>query len=117
MRVVGSIQILIMLVGALVAWNYLGTQAVLPALFGGSIALANTMLLASRIKKAGELAKDDPQSSVNTLYVGMAQRIVFVLVAMGVGLGLLKLMPLPLVGVFMAAQLAYVLAGSQKIEV
>lgn len=114
---VGTIQLIITLAGAFIAWKYWGEVAVLPAFFGGAIALANTIMLSKRVKKAGELAKDHPQLSVNTLFVGMAQRIVFVLVALGVGLGALKLLPLPLLGVFMASQLAYIFAGSEKIEV
>jgi ATP synthase protein I len=50
------------------------------------------------------------------IYVGVIQRFVFVLVALGFGLGFLKLTPVPaLLGTFIVAQLAYMLMGSREI--
>ncbi|MEZ5536767.1 MAG: ATP synthase subunit I [Thiolinea sp.] len=114
MRNLLIIQFLIVLAGAIVSWLYQGDEALLPALYGGAVALANTMLLSGRIKKADEIAKTSPQQSVNSLYLGVVQRFVFVLVALGVGLGVLKFLPMPLLGTFMVAQLAYVLAGTRQ---
>ncbi|PIE00934.1 MAG: hypothetical protein CSA79_01720 [Thiothrix nivea] len=114
MRSLLVIQLLLVLGGVVVSWIYLGNTAILPAFYGGAVALANAMLLSERVKKAGEIAETSPQSSVNSLYLGVAQRFVFVLVALGIGLGVLKLLPMPLLGTFMVAQLAYVLAGTRK---
>jgi len=114
MRSLLIIQFLIILAAAVTSWFYQGETAVLPALYGGAVALANTMMLSGRLRKAGEIAKDSPQQSVNSIYFGVVQRFVFVLVALGVGLGALKLLPLPLLGTFMVAQLAYVLVGTRQ---
>lgn len=114
MRSITIIQFILMLGGVAVSWAYQGESALLPAFYGGAIALANTMLLQRRIEEAGEIAKTDPQQSVYALYFGVVQRFVFVLVALGFGLGFLKLAPIPLLGTFMVAQLAYMLMGTRQ---
>lgn len=115
MRNVLIIQVILILAGSAVSRFYLGDDALLPAFYGGVVALANTLLLSQRVARAGELAKTNPQRSVYTLYFGVVQRFVFVLVALGFGLGYLKLLPVPLLGTFMIAQLAYVLMGTRQI--
>jgi len=102
MRSLLIMQLVIVLLGAVVSVQYFGQQAILPALYGGAIALANTMLLSGGIKKLDELAKTSPQTGVMSLMLGVLQRFVFVLVALGIGLGALKLLPMPLLGTFMA---------------
>ena len=114
MRSILIIQAILVLAGAAVSRFYQGDAALLPAMYGGAIALANTMLLSRRIEHAGEIAKTSPQQSVNALYFGVVQRFVFVLVALGFGLGYLKLNPVPVLGTFMVAQLAYMLMGSRQ---
>lgn len=114
MRSLLIIQLVIVLLGVVVSVQYFGQQAMLPAFYGGAVALANTMLLSGRIKKFDELAKTSPQTGVMSLMLGVLQRFVFVLVALGVGLGALKLLPLPLLGTFMAAQLAYVIGSMRQ---
>ncbi len=114
MRSILITQFVLMLAGAAVSYTYQGEAALLPAFYGGAIALANTMLLSSRIAKAGEVAETNPQQSAYTLYFGVVQRFVFVLVALGFGLGFLKLTPVPLLGTFMIAQLAYMLMGTRQ---
>lgn len=114
MRIVLIIQFILMLLGAGVAFYYQGENAMLPALYGGAVALANTLLLSRRIEKAGEIAETNPKHTVLSLYLGVVQRFVFVLVALGIGLGALKLAPTPLLGTFMVAQLAYMLTGTRR---
>nr|CAA6804577.1 MAG: Unknown protein [uncultured Thiotrichaceae bacterium] len=114
MRSLLIIQLIIVLVSVFGSVQYFGQDAMLPAFYGGAIALANTLLLSGRIKKFDELAKTSPQTGVLSLMLGVVIRFVFVLVALGVGLGALKLMPLPVLCTFMAAQLAYVIASARQ---
>ena len=114
MRSLLIIQLIIVLLGVIVSVQYFGQQAMLPALYGGAVALVNTLLLSGRIKKLDELAKTSPQAGVMSLMLGVLQRFVFVLVMLGVGLGALKLLPMPLLGTFMAAQLAYVIGSMRQ---
>ena len=47
------IQFILMLAGVAVSYTYQGEAAMLPAFYGGAIALANTMLLSRRVAQAG----------------------------------------------------------------
>lgn len=114
MRSLLIIQAILVLAGIAVSFYYLGNEGLLPAAFGGAVAIANTILLSRRLESAGEMAKDNPDGGVLSLYLGVVQRFVFVLVMFGVGMGVLKLQPPPMLGTFAIAQLAFMLFGSRK---
>lgn len=109
-----AIQAVLVLAGTIAALIYKGQWAALGALYGGSVALGNTALLARRIERVGELAKNNPQRGMYSLFFGVVQRFVFVLVGLGVGLGGLELDPIPLLATFAAAQLAYLIAAGRQ---
>ncbi len=113
MRNILIIQAILILAGVVVSQFYHGDEAVLPALYGGSIALVNTMLLVSRLKRAGEVAKESAYQGVYIIAMGAAQRFLFVLVALGFGLQYLALLPVPLLGTFAVAQVAYWFAAEK----
>ncbi len=114
MRSLLVIQLAIVILGVVISVQYFGQHAMLPAFYGGAVALVNTMLLSDRVKKFGELTETSPQVGVLSLMLGVVIRFVFVLVALGVGLGVLKLLPLPVLCTFMAAQLAFVIASARQ---
>ena len=114
MRSLLIIQAVLVLVGVSTSYYYLGTDGLLPAAYGGAVAVANTILLSRRLDSAGEMAKDNPDGGVLALYLGVVQRFVFVLVMFGVGMGVLKLLPPPMLGTFALSQLAFMLFGSKK---
>ncbi len=114
MRSLLIIQAILVLAGVAVSYYYLGEHGMLPAAFGGAIAITNTILLSRRLDSAGAMAKDNPEAGVLALYLGVVQRFVFVLVMFAVGMGVLKLLPPPLLGTFAVAQLAFMLFGSKK---
>jgi len=93
---------------------YRGEYEALAALYGGAVATANTWLLTMRIARAGELAKHSVKYSVYSLYFGAVQRFIFVLVGLGVGLGGMKLSPIPLLLTFGIAQLAFMIAAGRE---
>lgn len=121
MRNILIIQAILVLVGVVVSRFYLGDAAVLPALYGGSIALVNTLLLQRRAGQVEQIAKENPHQSVVSVYIGVIQRFVLVLVALGVGLGVLfkpqvaahQQIAVALVGTFIVAQLGFILTGSR----
>lgn len=113
MRSLLIIQASLVLIGVAISFYYLANDGLLSAAYGGAIALANTVLLSRRLDSAGEMAADNPESGVLTLYLGVVQRFIFVLVMFAVGMGLLKLSPPPMLGTFALAQLAYMLFGSK----
>lgn len=108
------IQAILVLLGVAVSFFYLADEGILPAAYGGAVAIANTILLSRRLDSAGEMAKENPEGGVLTLYLGVIQRFVFVLVMFGVGMGVLKLLPPPMLGTFAVAQLAFMLFGSKQ---
>ena len=83
----------------------------LAALYGGAMALINTLLLARRTRRATAMG-GTPQGQTLGLMAGMAERMVFTLVAFGFGMGWLKLDPLSLLAAFGCAQLAYAAGGA-----
>jgi len=114
MRSLLIIQAILVLVGISTSYYYLSDDGLLPAAYGGAIAVANTILLSRRLDTAGEMAKNNPDGGVLTLYLGVVQRFVFVLVMFGVGMGVLKLLPPPMLGTFALSQLAFMVFGSKK---
>ena len=113
MRSLLIIQASLVLIGVAVSYYYLADEGILPAAYGGSIAIANTILLSRRLDSAGEMAKENPEGGVLTLYLGVVQRFIFVLVMFGIGMGVLKLLPPPMLGTFAVAQVAFMLFGSK----
>ena len=100
---------------AIIATIYLsGADAVTAALFGGCVAMANSVLLYRKLDKASSMAKDNPNGGMMTLYAGVIQRFIFVLGMFGVGMGLLKLNPVAVIGAFGLAQIAYMICGIRQ---
>lgn len=114
MRNVLIIQAILILAGIAVSRFYWGDNALLPAFYGGAVAMSNTMMLSKRMAQAGEVAKESPQQSLYLIAFGAIQRFVFVLLALGLGLGYLGLQPLPLLATFALAQLVYLVAAQKK---
>ncbi|HIQ14385.1 MAG TPA: ATP synthase subunit I [Leucothrix sp.] len=117
MRSLLIIQAVLVLVGVAVSFYFLRSEGLLPATFGGAVAVVNSILLSRRLESAGEMAKENPEGGVLSLYLGVIQRFVFVLVMFAVGMGVLKLQPPPMLGTFALAQLAFMLFGSKKARV
>lgn len=104
------------LIGAciLFAWSYGGREAAVAAGYGGGVALASAWLLARGVSRAGELAKTNLRYSAYSLYFGALQRFVLVLVGLAIGLGVIRLAPIPLLASFGIAQLGYLIAAGKQ---
>lgn len=104
-------QIVLAASAALGMYAFRGTPAAAEAaLFGGAIALINTLLLARRTLRAAATADKDARWSTLGLFAGVLERFIFTLVAFGVGMGVLRLDPPSLLVGFAVAQLGFVLA-------
>lgn len=108
------IQVALVLAGVVIALTMKGASASYAALYGGGVAVLNSMLLAWRVKRAGEVAKTNPKQSVYILYFGAVERFVVALVGLAVGLGAFHLDPIPLLATFGVAQAAYFFDGQSK---
>lgn len=114
MRNVLVVQAILILISVAALHLHYGESALLPAFYGGAVALTNTMMLSRRVAQAGEVAKDSPQQGVYVIALGAVQRFVFVLVALGLGLQFMRLDPIPLLVTFALAQLTYLLAAQKQ---
>lgn len=104
-------QVFLIAAVAIAAFIWRGQEWAVSALFGGAIVLVNSFLLALRVKRADRL---EGGSVALTMYAGAAQRFVVTLVGFGIGMGLLKLAPLPMLIAFAAAQLGYMIAAKRQ---
>ena len=109
------VQAGLVLFAAIGSFYYFGGEAVPATLFGGAIAIANTFLLSRRLDAASNLAVDNQNAGVLTLYLGVIQRFVFTLVMFAVGIKVLGLVPpIAIIGGFAVAQLGFMISGFRQ---
>ncbi len=110
-RVVYRLMIVQVILTFIVALGYLAFQNIngfLAALFGGSITLSGTALMAWRISRAGEAAPTEKQQGYIEIYIGAIQKFVLTLVLMAFGMGYLQLNPLAILVGFAVTQLSFI---------
>ncbi len=107
--IIAQIILIAAVVVAAFAWR--GQAWALSAVFGGAIVMVNSLLLAWRVKRADRL---EGTSIALTMYAGAAQRFIITLVGFAIGMGVLKLTPLPQLIAFAVAQLGYVIAAKRQ---
>ncbi|MCW8930434.1 MAG: ATP synthase subunit I [Gammaproteobacteria bacterium] len=116
-RVVYRLIIVQLVLTLMVALGYLAFQNIngfFAALFGGSITLSGTVLMAWRISRAGEVALPgkktggDKQQGYIEIYIGAIQKFVLTLVLMAFGMGYLKLDPLATLIGFALTQMSFI---------
>ncbi|HET8700580.1 MAG TPA: ATP synthase subunit I [Nitrococcus sp.] len=88
-----------------------GLPAAISAFYGGGVALASSTLLGRSLRAAGATAQHAPKQGVWMLYFGAVQRFLLVLALLGIGMGMFKLSPLPLIAGFAGAQMAFLIGG------
>jgi len=100
-------QTLFILAGTVFSYYITNEFGAISAAYGGGIALFSSLILARRANRAFESASKGTGGIMVILYAGVIQRYLFVLLGLGIGLGILKLKVEPLLAVFGVAQLAY----------
>ena len=109
-------QILFVLSGVgLSAWQ-LDIVIAKGVLFGGLIAVINSLQILRHMRRANRVAGVDANRNVRIFYLCAMERLIMTLALFAVGLVALKLAPLPVISGFIAGQVALVL-GSLKIRV
>lgn len=83
----------------------------LAGLFGGAIAVANSALLAWRRAQVERLPPNDARGSLRLAWTSALERFVLVASLFAIGLGPLSLRGWPMLLVFAAGQLAYLISG------
>ena len=105
----------VLVAAAAVGCYYLqGTGAALAALYGGGIAVVNTLLLLWHQRRAERLAGDDAGRNMRILYRCAFERFASTVVLLALGLIWLRLPGPALLGGFVAGQLAPFFQGLNK---
>ena len=98
-----------------VRWT-LTIQALMTVIAAGGFAAfyggVGTWWMARGIDRAGALlAVDSPDQGARALYRGLVQKYIFIIAVLAMGMGLLKLSPVPLLVAFVATQAGFLLAA------
>ena len=92
-------------------WVYSGTPAAQAVLYGGVIAVINSLIQLWHMHRAEASAGCDVSLNIRILYRCSIERLVSTTALFAIGLGVLKLLPLPLIVGFMVAQGAIFIEG------
>ncbi|HJW82010.1 MAG TPA: ATP synthase subunit I [Acidiferrobacterales bacterium] len=82
-----------------------GPSEALAALYGGAITILITGWLARRVRQAGQARS--PGAGLAVIYSSAVLRYAAVIMLVGMGIGLLKLAPLPLLSAFAVTQFGF----------
>lgn len=88
-----------------------GELAAQSALFGTFIVFFNVWLTQRKLKIAILLSQNSPEQAVGTIYLAAVQRFAFTLLFFIIGMGWMKLMPIPMLIAFAVAQFSYFFTG------
>lgn len=102
------VQVIITLAVALAYLTFQNLNGFIAALYGGSITLSGTLLMAWRISRAGDVASQEKQQGYLEIYAGVAQKFILTLVLMAIGMGGLNLNPLAMLVSFALTQLSFI---------
>lgn len=87
----------------------LGSGAAFAALYGGAVALISTWLLGRRVQRTPDTPAQGHAGGQLALYAGILPRFIVTLALLGIGIGGLKLLPIPLIVAFAVAQLGFLI--------
>ena len=97
---------------AAAAWIWLGREIGLAVWFGGAVASANAGLLVYRWRRGLGVYHCDGARHLRSFHRSSLERFFVVTLLMAVGLGLIRLAPLPMIVGFVVGQLAWVIAAA-----
>jgi len=104
-RQVAVLQMVVMLVGACIAYSMKGTpQIAISVLSGGGVSVLNGTLLAWRMSRAALHPAHDAHHQLRLMYFYAAERFLVVVALLGLCLAALKLSPLAVLGGFVMGQ-------------
>ncbi len=102
-----TIQAVLILLVAGIYFALRGWEPALAAVFGGSIALFNTLVSAQRLARASDSATQDLKRGMMELFIGAAIRFVATPALIAVGIVYLDLDPVAIIVGFGVAQVGY----------
>jgi len=106
--VVQALTTAIIVAGALV---FYGLRPALAAAYGGALAMLVAFFTARWVYDAGETAQKQPFIGAGAFYLAAGKRLLLTLLGFGIGFGVFKLLPVPLLLAFGLSFLGYVFAS------
>jgi len=100
-------QIALTAVLALVWGVYSGYEDSMAVVYGGMVSIVLAWMHKRGVRKAEDASLRDPKSGMLILFVSAVLRFILLIVLLGVGFGLLKLAPQPMLAGFVLAQLGF----------
>lgn len=88
-----------------------GFAIALSAIYGGSIALINSLVSVRRINRVTARHDDSVAADVRSIYAGAVQRLAFTVLAMAFAMGPLQLDPLSLLVCFGCSQIGFLFSA------
>lgn len=110
-RRLAGVQAMLAMIGAGICLAFCGMAAAGAMLAGGAVALANTLLLAWRMRGNKGALYLNAQQHLRTFYRSSLERFFVVMLLLAVGMGPLALQPLPLLAGFVLGQLALIVSS------
>ena len=101
-----KMQVVTLVVIVLIILWWQGNSAAIACFYGGSIAIANTLLQRWHLIGSARQAKANAGMNLRKAYRCVAERWILTIVMFAVGFGVLSLSPLPLMTGFIVTQLA-----------
>ncbi len=92
-----------------IIFGYINSSWITASGFGGLIPVSTTILLIFYSKRAEQTASVDTGNNLRLLYRCAIERIVLVAILFALGLGLLKLEPLPMIMTFIIGQMVFLM--------
>jgi len=106
--VVQALTTAIVAAGALIIY---GSQPALAAAYGGGMAMLVAFFTARWVYEAGEITQKQPYIGAGAFYLAAGKRLLLTLLGFGIGFGVFKLLPVPLLLAFGLSYLGYVFAS------
>lgn len=113
-RRVALVQAILAPVAALLGWAFVGNEAAVALLYGVLVALAVSLVLVWRERQAMRHPEWDQHRLLKQFIRTGLERLVVLVALLFTGLGVLKLMPLPLLLGLLLAQLAWLASMSGR---
>ena len=101
-------QAAVAVMAALLCWAMAGSRAALSAALGGGISSAASLVMA--LLSFGKEAATDPLRAIRAFFVGEAAKIVVVIVLFAVVLKTMKVVPLAMLGAYIATFIVFWIA-------
>jgi len=107
-RKILTIQLLLVSAGVVLFWLTMGWQAGAGALYGSLIVALNIRMQAWQLKRADRIAGLSAERNLRYMYRCAAERFLATVTLLAIGIGMLRLEPLPLLAGYIIAQVAMV---------